>query len=143
MAQTVGQIGFGTTFGIGDGASPEVFTLIGELFAVSPVGAEKPLVDFTHHTSPNTFKEWLTGVADGTEITLSANFVASDAGQILVRTTFNGILAVNMEVTGPSGAQAETAAFAGIITAHDVDRPLEDRQVFNFTVKVAGSITYS
>jgi len=143
MAQTVGQIGFGTSFGIGDGASPEVFTLIGELFAVSPVGAEKPLVDMTHHTSPNTFKEWLVGVADGTEITCSANFVASDAGQLLVRTTFDAGVQVNMEVTGPTGAQQETIAFPGIVTAHDVDRPLEDRQVFNFTIKMAGNPTYT
>ena len=32
MATATAVIGFGTTFGVGDGASPEVFTVLAEVF---------------------------------------------------------------------------------------------------------------
>lgn len=143
MAATKGQIGYGTLIKVGDAASPEVFTTIAELFTISPVGAEKPLVDFTHHESPNKFKEFKVGLAEGTEVTCNCNFIAPDVGQDSIRTFFDTGEPVNFQVVGPTGVNAETAAFSGIITAHDVDRPLEDRQTFNFTVKITAAIVYS
>lgn len=141
MSTSNGKIGFGTLIKIGDGASPEVFTTIGEHFQSSPVGATKPLVDFTHHESPNTFREYKCGVADGDEINASANWVASETGQAAVRTAFNAGTPYNFQVISPD--TDETAAFAAIVTHHDVDRPLDDRQVFNFTLKITGNITYT
>lgn len=141
MAQTQGKIGFGTLLGIGDGASPEVFTTIGENFLIGPLGADKTLVDFTHHESPNTWKEWKVGVADGTELSCSANWVANETGQEAVRTAFNAGEIINFELQAPD--TDETATFPAIITHHDVDRPLEDRQTFNFSVKIAGAIVYT
>lgn len=141
MAQTEGKIGYGTLIKIGDGASPEVFTTIGEVFAIGPVGATKPLVDFTHHESPNKFKEFKVGIAEGDEISVSANWVVNETGQDAVRTAFDAGEIVNFTVTAPDSD--EVATFPAIITHHDVDRPLEDRQVFNLNVKIAGAIVYT
>lgn len=141
MAQTEGKIGFGTLIGIGDGASPEVFTTIGEMFSIDPIGADRALVDFTHHESPDTFKEFKVGVKEGREISISANWVVSETGQEAIRTAFDAGEIINFEVTSPD--TDETATFPGILTKHDVDRPLENRQVFNFSVKIAGAIVYT
>ncbi len=143
MAATEGQIGYGTLIKLGDAASPEVFTTIGELFTIGPVGAEKPIVDFTHHESPNKFKEFRVGIAEGVEVVCNCNFIASNVGQDTVRTFFDAEDPINFQVVGPAGTNAETAAFSALITQHDVDRPLEDRQTFNFTIKITSSIVYT
>lgn len=141
MAASQGKIGFGTLLKIGDGASPEVFTTIGEIFSNIMVGASKPLVDFTHHESPNTFREFKCGVAEGDELSIQANWVASETGQAAVRTAFTAGTPYNFKVVAPD--TDETADFSGIVIHHDVDRPLDDRQVFNMTLKIAGSISYT
>jgi len=141
MAASEGKIGFGTTLGIGDGASPEVFTTIGEIFSPIKVGETKPLVDFTHHQSPNAFREFKVGIAEGDEVALQCNWVVSETGQEAARTAFDGGEPVNFEVVAPDSD--ETVTFPGIVTHHDVDRPLDNKQVFNLTVKIAGPLTYA
>lgn len=143
MAKTQGQIGFGTTIHIGDGASPEVYTKVGELYELSEVGAEKELVKMTHHDSPNRFQEYILGLADGSQITCAANFIKSDTGQAAIRTAFDAEGETSFRVIGPTGAQQETLDFGALVMSHNVDRPLEDRQAFNFTLKITGPITYS
>lgn len=139
--QSQGSIGFGTLFQIGDGASPEVFTTIGEVFSEITVGATKPLVDVTHHESPNTFREFIVGVAEGDEITVQANWVDNELGQSKVRAGFDAGQMINFIVRSPSSE--EYVYFPGIVTHHDVTRPLDDKQVFNTTIKVAGNLLYS
>lgn len=141
MSQSQGSIGFGTLFQIGDGASPEVFTTIGEIFSEIMVGATKPLVEVTHHESPNAFREFITGIAEGDEISIQANWVDNELGQSKVRAAFDGGEMVNFIVRSPSSE--EYVYFPGIVTHHDVTRPLDDKQVFNCTVKIAGNLLYS
>jgi predicted secreted protein len=143
MSASQGKIGFGTLLKIGDGASPEVFTTIPECFSIAPVGATAPLVDFTHHESPNRTKEWKHGVKDGDEISVQGNYLATNANQQLVRTAFDDETTDNWQLvlTTAAGATEETFSFAAIVTHWDVDPQLEDRRVFNFTLKRTGAVS--
>lgn len=62
----------------GDGASPQNFTAICEAFGISGIGEVKEQIDSTDFCSNGT-KEYIAGLADGTEVTLELNFMASIA----------------------------------------------------------------
>lgn len=62
----------------GDGASPENFTQVCEAFGISGIGETNDQIDATDFCSAGV-KEYIAGLADGSEITLELNFTASAA----------------------------------------------------------------
>ncbi len=72
--------GSGSLFQLGDGASPEVFTTIGEGTTVGAIGVKKDLIDVTHFQS--TAKEFIGGLSDGQEFEVTCNYVATNATQL-------------------------------------------------------------
>lgn len=62
----------------GDGASPQLFTAVCEAFGISGIGETNDQIDSTDFCSGGV-KEYIGGLADGTEVTLELNFMASVA----------------------------------------------------------------
>lgn len=56
----------------GDGGSPEVFTRVCQAFGISGIGQTNEQVDATTFCSGGV-KEYIAGLADGTEVTLELN----------------------------------------------------------------------
>lgn len=73
----------------GDGASPENFTPVCEAFGISGIGETNDQIDATDFCSGGT-KEYIAGLADGSEITLELNFVAGTAAaaQMAIQAAF-------------------------------------------------------
>src|SRR5687767_9262248 len=94
MAGTDARIGFGCLLKMGNDASPQVFNSIAQVFSLGEFGAERALIDKTNFDSPS-FMEYILNLPDGTELTVSANFLPNDATQ---NTTTGMIKAVNNAV---------------------------------------------
>ena len=63
---TVAFLGSQTLLKIGNAASPEVFTTIGEVTSIGAIGQRNDLVEVTHMLS--TAKEYIGGLPDGQEV---------------------------------------------------------------------------
>lgn len=61
----------------GDGGSPESFTPVCEAFGISGIGEANDQIDSTDFCSGGN-KEYIAGLADGSEITLELNFMANN-----------------------------------------------------------------
>ena len=136
---TQGIRSHGTKLSIGDGVSPEGFTLITERFAIPPIGGRGDLIDMSNHDSV-AFMEYLPkSLEDGNELTIECNEIPGDTAQDLVRTARANKTTDNWQVEYVDGT---TETFPAIVLGLETDPgELDGRVVFRFFLKIVGAIT--
>jgi len=139
---TSALIGKGILFSRGDGASPEQFVKVAEVVNVSPPALSRDSVQATHTDSPGGAHEYIPGLRDGGECTVTVNFLPANATQGnasggLLHDYNNQDVARNYRVTFPN-SPATTWTFAGFITGFQPVAPIDDRMTAEITFKVTG-----
>lgn len=138
---TEADIGYGTLFSTGDGASPEVFTTLAEVTKITPPNMSRDAVEATHMQSPNAWREFIAGLKNGGDVSLELNFVPDGAASaaLMAELALSGSAASkNRKITFTDATVFE---FAGILTAFEPDAPIDDRMVAAVTFKVNGEPT--
>lgn len=117
---------------------------IAELTDVNGPGFKRDAVEVTHHKSPGRWREFIKGLKDGGEVTLSMNFlpahtsqnattgILSDFGDDTIVRTWSVIFPDEDETTW---------AFPGIVTSSDFGAPTDDKLTCDATIKVSGQPT--
>jgi hypothetical protein len=130
----------------GDG-SPVSYTKVCQVFSISGVGQTNALIDAT--TFCSTGREYISGLADGTEITIEANY-ESDAMEASPQgIIYKMIDDVKNKVTREFKVVDENASphlafvFSGTCLSWTLNPSVDDRNTITFTVKVSGDITIS
>ena len=134
-------LGSQTLLKLGDAASPEVFTTIGEVVSIGPIAQKKDLVEVTHMLS--TAKEFIAGLSDGQEITVVCNYLPTNTQQAaLVVAAASVTAAKNFKYVMPSGGGSLTFSFAALVLMSSVGptTPNTATQV-TFGLKITGAIT--
>jgi predicted secreted protein len=135
---TLGKKAFATKLYIGDGASPEQFTKIDEVFSIGPVGGSKSTVDFTNHDTLGYMDYEIFDLKEGNEIAVQANDIDSNASQALIRAADAASSKDNYQVIARTGFGYQ---FPGVIMKLDTDySDLKGRVVLSFSIKIAGDI---
>ena len=99
---TNAKLGAGSSLKLGDGASPETFTLIAEVLRTGPIGQTVPEVDVTHLSS--TAKEYIGGLPDGEQVEFELNFIAGNTQHHALRDGVGTVKNVKMEFADESEA---------------------------------------
>jgi predicted secreted protein len=116
-------------------------TTIGEVFDVPNVNFKKDRIDVTHHASTGGYEESiLSKVIRSEEITMRCNSVPGDAGQILLKAAQAAGTAGTVVITFPDGATVTGEAY---VMAFSYLGEMEDRIIFDFTIKWTGAVTAS
>lgn len=135
---TAGRKAFKTKLYIGDGASPEVFTALPELFSVGPVGGSKELVDMTNHDTLLNYDYLVFDLEDGNEIQFEANDIHGDVSQGLFRTAYANATKPNFRILDRN---LDGYQFPGVITKLETDfSELKGKVVMRGTIKIAGQV---
>lgn len=136
--------GFGTTLGKGDAASPEVFTAVAQVVDIAGPSMSADTIDITNHSSTNGYREFIQGLKDGGEVTMTVQY---DPAAATHKNSSGGVLYVfeqgskgNWKITFPSSPSASWT-FPAVITGFDLKTPLNDQMVADVTFKVAGKPT--
>lgn len=136
MAASQAKTGFGTLFGVGDGATPEVFTNLAEVLDLNAPNETTDKIETSHMQSPDNSKEFIPGLTDGGETSFDINFlpgVSDDAAiQALRHPTGNQ----NFRITYPNGAKW---VFSGFLAGYAPKAPVNDRMRATVTFKISGS----
>lgn len=112
-------------------------TVISETMSISPIGSSSNLVDSTHLSS--TRREYIGGLGDGAEVTLSGNYVKNDAGQEYLRDNQDSTQAFTITYSN-----SDTAEFSGVILSWNVGPfEVEGKVPFESRVKISGAITWT
>jgi len=130
---TSAVLGAGTLFKLGDSASPIVYTTIGEVVNIGPIGSTAELVEVTNMDSGND-KEYIAGLQDGDEVEIEFNWTKGTQ-QVALRAAQN--TTVPIQVTWPD-SPATTATFSYVVLKFGINPTTPGEAV---TASVSGKIT--
>jgi hypothetical protein len=133
---------FGVQFQVGDGEDPEVFTTIAGVGDIAGPGWARETDDVTAHDSPGGFREFVSTVRDGGEITFPLRWDPSDPTQDILE----GLKNVNeptrirlvYPMIPPDGMYQE---FSGWLTNASRSAPVAGHLAADVTIKVTGDFS--
>lgn len=129
-----------TLLKIGDAASPEVFTTIGEVVSIGALGQQNDLIEVTHLES--LAKEYIGGLPDGLEIAVVCNYKPTNAQQVALITAVTVGTSKNFKYTMPSGGGSLTFSFAALVLGWNIPSTTPNEAVhLEATLKITGAIT--
>ena len=128
----------GVTIKRGDGADPEVFAAFPEVIAMSGLGKTNPLIEVTSFDS--TGREYIAGLADGTEVSLEANYLPANAQQQGLITDVDDGLNRNFEILITDGTTPLTYSVTFTCLSWVINPSFDDKNTISFTLKISGPI---
>jgi hypothetical protein len=116
--------GLGTTISIGG-------TLIGNLTDISPLNDSVETMEVT--TLDSTVKDYITGIRDGGEVSISGFFEPGNAGQVALNAALVAGTESQFIVTFPS-AMGATVTFNALVTSRSAGATISDPVSFEATL---------
>ena len=105
---------------------------IGELTNISGPGITADTIDVTSHNSTDAFREYVSGLLDGGEVSFEGNLMTASAANTII-TELVARASTTCCVIFPTGAAWE---FEGIVTAFETDAPHDGKMGMSGTIKV-------
>lgn len=96
-------------------------------------------IDVTNHASTDAFREFVAGLLDGGEVTVSANFIKADHTGLFTALKARAAVACTLTLAGSLGAFGFDAIVAGLTTG----APVEDKVSLEITLKITGVVTFT
>jgi hypothetical protein len=134
---------FGALLKRGDGASPEVFTVIAHIADITGPTPKVDTIDTTTHDNPDKYKTFISGLREGGDVKVPIFFDPADI-------THSGLIAAleaagnqNYQITLPMISPAYKWSFAGLITEMGHSYKVNDAIKADLTIKVSGKPTLS
>lgn len=123
-------LGIGTTFTWGSNQ-------IAEINAINGIAKSRGTQEVTDLSSPNKYREWIPGLKDGGEVTLSMNMVRDAVDEFDV--DFDAGTTRACVVTFPDEG-ATTISFDAFITSLSWSVPLENKVPCEVKLKITGPV---
>lgn len=136
---------FGTLLQIGDGATPtEGWTTVAEVRDITGPSLELGTEDVTSHSSSSGWREFVTTLLGGGEVTFEINFTPTgathrnQAGGLLYQ--FEQKIRRNWRIQFPDGSSTRWV-FTGYVTSFEVNAPTEGALTASVTITLTGAPT--
>lgn len=128
----------------GDGGSPETYTRVCQIFGIGGLGQTNALVDATTFCSGGS-REYIPGLADGSEVTLNANFETASFGTSQLKDMIDDVTdkaTRAFQVVLDDGVNPKvTLAFLAACLSWELGPSIDNKNTINYTVKISGAIT--
>jgi hypothetical protein len=135
------MIGYGTKIEIETVAGTLVYTELAEVKAANKPSATTDQVEITTMSSPDTTKEFISGLADRGEIALTMNWVPGGTTDLFFETWREGGNERRyVKITTPN---SKIYTFQAFILDYTGSIPVGDAMEAEVSLKVAGSVTRS
>jgi predicted secreted protein len=132
---------FGTQF-LRDTTGGGVFAVVANVSDLSGPSRAREAIEVTAHDSPDQYREFVKGLKDGGEITLTLNYDPGNATHQALDDDFEeDALRDYQIIVLPGEADEHTWEFSGLITALSDSYPIDDRMEREATFKVSGKPT--
>ena len=126
---------------LGSVGSPVTYTSIEEVFTISGVGQKNDLLDVTSFDSPAGTKEFIGGLADGQEVSIECNYIATAPQQLALLAAVNAKVNRQFRVSYVGISPAKTYNFTGTPVSWEVTPSVDNKNTIKFSVKISGAIT--
>jgi len=145
MATTEAFAGYGTVLKRGDAGSPEIFTAVAEVVSLSGLDMDLQMIEATHMTSPNAWREYIPNLKDAGELTVEMNFVPSSSEQ----DPSTGFLADhenrtlrNWQILFSDDA-GTVVQFAAYVTGFGVSTAVDAKTDASLRLRITGALTWN
>lgn len=131
---------FGTLLKIGDAATPEVFTTIAEVTSIGGPKLAQDTIDVTSHSSTSGWREFIGGLLDGGEVTLTVNFVVTGATHSYTSGLIHDMVnrtKRNFQLVFPDTGST-TWTFAALVATFEPTEPIDGALTASVTLRVSG-----
>ncbi len=128
----------GMTIGIGDAASPEVFTSITEVNSIDGPGGQANEIDVTDLDS--TGKEFILGLQDEGDISLDINYIPANTQHALLRARRASGAIGNFRISF-TDSPITTWTFAALVKGFSISNAVDGKTAGSVTLRVSGSVT--
>lgn len=131
--------GMGATFEIGTAVETPVYTPVAEVVSITPPNRSRGTIDATHLGSEGGYGEFINGLRDGGEVTITVNH--TEAGLAALEAAYDSDVNLPYRITYPNGATWE---FTGPCTALEAGEIVADDKITDSaTFKVSGAPTFT
>ncbi|MFA5212618.1 MAG: phage tail tube protein [Methanoregula sp.] len=130
MTASTAERGYGATLAKGA-------TAIAEITDYSDVGISRSDVEITSHDSDSSANEYLPGLREGSEITITGNYIYNDTGQNAAITDFSDGSLDEYTITFPNAA-ASTFVFYAYIKSYKIKSDLKGALKITLVLKISG-----
>ena len=109
-----------------------------EVLSVSGLGKTNDTVEVTNFDSPVGTKEYIAGLAEGSEISIECNYLPAATAQVALVASVDagGTVAVVMTYA----TTASTYTFSGVAQGWSVTPATSEQNKISFTLKISGDI---
>ncbi len=133
---TGAKIGHGTILQVATPEVPLVYAALAEVTNIQPPSTERELHDVTHMESEDGWREFIIGLKEGSEMTVSMNFIPGSATDVKLRGMFDTDEPYPFKIIFNSGAEM---GFQALITGYapeiEVGAPMTAEATFKMTAK--------
>lgn len=126
--------------GIGDGSSPQSYSNLEEVLSITGFGKQNDLLDVTNFDSPVGTREFIAGLADGSEITVECNYTGA-TNQDALRGYVNSGLTKNFRIQNQNQSPHENFKFDAVCMAWTIDPSPTEQNRITFVLKITGDIS--
>lgn len=141
MSDPAAYFGLGIELRIGDGAVSETFTPIPGCRSFTGPGKTRDTVDVTSHSSSGGYREFISGLRDGGEVTFDLNWLFGDPAQDALEDSFDSNDTTNFQMAFPMATSDNLLTFAAFATDLGWTGPTDDAVTRSVTLKVTGPVT--
>ena len=134
MVATSANIGYTSTFGI-EGGTPGTYDVVAEVVSITPPSFSREAIDATHLASPDRYKEFIAGMNEAGEASITLNFVPSATDALVAAFTAT---TGNYQITFPNDVTME---FSGFCMTYEIGEISNDKMTATATFKPSGAPT--
>ena len=133
----------GYTVSRSNGDSPDTFADLPEVIEISGFGQSNDPVEATHFGS-NGVREYINGLSDGQEITITCNRLPDNTVQTNCIADVGNKIGRTWRITEADGrGNSETFTFHAVPMSWGIGPQVDDRATIAFGIKISGPITKS
>lgn len=135
------RLGYGTKLKMGDGGSPQQFVEIGEIGDFEE-GDSIELVEVTNHQSPGGRREYIAGLKDGAEFSITVNYIPTDPTHDRA-TGLRGKIGqiVDLQLLAPG--ETEVYQFSAVVMGVSRSFPVQGVMQMTINFKKTGADSYT
>lgn len=135
--------GYGATFGREDDTTSGTYNAISEVVSITPPQLSRETVDVTHLNSADEYREFIAGIKDGGEISITMAYLGTANGteQEKLYGDFESGDVINYQISYPDSATWEAACIVTGIAPAELSN--EERITDAVTLKVTGKPTFT
>lgn len=126
---------------LGTTGSPTSYNAIEEVTSISGLGAKNDLEEATNFDSPAGTKEYIGGNADGQEVTIEANYIATATQQLAMVTACGAKTNRLFRVSYVGISPAKTYSFTMTPISWELVPGLNNKNMIRFVIKISGAIS--